>query len=285
MARMPLSQPSRDPSTAASPPRFDVNLERRPAMLVVAHPGHELRLHGWLSRARPVVHVLTDGSGSVGTSRIGSTTRVLTDAGVAHGGVYGAMTDAELYADILAGDARRFDPLVDFLADSLATFRPAYVVADAIEGYNPAHDLCSVLVAAAVARAMRRGRARPALYDYPVVGDPDECPARLRDSRIRLTLDDEAFRRKRAAAASYIELRPEVDASLAGAGAERYRTEFLRPVDLRREPGAPAEEPPYYERHGEGRVAEGRYRDVLRWQQHVRPFAQSIMERAAKAAR
>ena len=30
--------------------------------LFVAHPGHELRIYGWLERARPQVHVLTDGS-------------------------------------------------------------------------------------------------------------------------------------------------------------------------------------------------------------------------------
>ena len=33
------------------------------AALVVAHPGHELRVHGWLEVARPVVCVSTDGSG------------------------------------------------------------------------------------------------------------------------------------------------------------------------------------------------------------------------------
>src|SRR5207302_1404403 len=29
--------------------------------LLVAHPGHELRVHGWLERERPLVFVLTDG--------------------------------------------------------------------------------------------------------------------------------------------------------------------------------------------------------------------------------
>lgn len=31
------------------------------AALVVAHPGHELRVYGWLEQARPRVFVLTDG--------------------------------------------------------------------------------------------------------------------------------------------------------------------------------------------------------------------------------
>ena len=34
--------------------------------LFVAHPGHELCVHGWLEIARPKVFVLTDGSGRSG---------------------------------------------------------------------------------------------------------------------------------------------------------------------------------------------------------------------------
>ena len=50
--------------------------------VLLAHPGHELVIHEFVSRARPLVAVLTDGSGNSGESRIDSTTRVLeaTDA-------------------------------------------------------------------------------------------------------------------------------------------------------------------------------------------------------------
>jgi hypothetical protein len=45
--------------------------------LIIAHPGHEIRVHGWLERAKPVVYVLTDGSGRSGQSRLASTARLL----------------------------------------------------------------------------------------------------------------------------------------------------------------------------------------------------------------
>jgi hypothetical protein len=55
----------------------DVALESRSrherALLVVAHPGHELRLFGWLSYARADVLVLTDGSGRSARPRINGT--------------------------------------------------------------------------------------------------------------------------------------------------------------------------------------------------------------------
>jgi hypothetical protein len=76
------------------------------SMLVVGHPGHELRVYGWLTSARPIVQVLTDGSGSEGHSRIDSTTTVLDGAAARPGSVYGRMTDREIYRLILAGRSR-----------------------------------------------------------------------------------------------------------------------------------------------------------------------------------
>lgn len=41
------------------------------AGLMIAHPGHELLVHGWLEVAHPRVFVLTDGSGRCAQSRLG----------------------------------------------------------------------------------------------------------------------------------------------------------------------------------------------------------------------
>ena len=77
-------------------------------MLIVGHPGHELRVYGWLMSARPVVQVLTDGSGSGGHSRIDSTTTLLDGVAAVRGAIYGRMTDREIYRAILEGDHARF---------------------------------------------------------------------------------------------------------------------------------------------------------------------------------
>src|SRR5256885_1892784 len=47
------------------------------AAVVVAHPGHELRVHGFLCAFRPLLLVLTDGSGRGGASRLPSTSALL----------------------------------------------------------------------------------------------------------------------------------------------------------------------------------------------------------------
>ena len=255
----------------------------RSAALVVAHPGHELRLFGWLSLARPTVHVLTDGSGASGASRLASTTRVLAAAGATPGSVYGTMTDGDLYAAVLAGQVEPFLKVVDALARSLEETRAEVVVADAVEGYNPAHDLASVVVAAAVARAGRRGVGVPALFEYAVVGEPAAAGDAVREGGIRVDLDAAALRRKTQAALAYGELKAEVADALSGAEAARADTEWIRRLDPAREPGVPAEDPPFYERHGARRVREGRYERVLTFRGHMRPFARALLDRARQS--
>src|SRR5438309_5444133 len=114
--------------------------------LVMAHPGHELRIHGVLERVRPWVYVLTDGSGPGKHGRVFSTTRVLEQAGARCGDIYSPFTDASLYRLLLEC---RFDVLcrlADGLAESLARHDIRAVLGDASECYNPAHEVCRLLI-------------------------------------------------------------------------------------------------------------------------------------------
>ena len=113
------------------------------AALVVAHPSHELRLHGWLEQARPYVCVLTDGGGRSGEPRLARTTEVLFRGGARQGAVYGRLSDLQVYAAILNGDAELFAPLVEELAQAFFEQRIEYVVGDAAEGYSVTHDILS----------------------------------------------------------------------------------------------------------------------------------------------
>src|ERR1700687_3197739 len=89
------------------------------ALLVMAHPGHELRLFGWLCNARPDVLVLTDGSGHSGRPRIAATRGVVQVTGARAGPVFGELTDRELYVALLKGDAAPFAKLTTALASVL----------------------------------------------------------------------------------------------------------------------------------------------------------------------
>ena len=89
------------------------------AALVVAHPGHELRVHHWMERARPRVFVLTDGSGHGPFSRLASTAAVVERAGASPGTIFGRVSDRELYRALLGGDLLFFRGLAEELAGEL----------------------------------------------------------------------------------------------------------------------------------------------------------------------
>ncbi len=259
-----------------------VNPSPRRAALVVAHPGHELRVHRWLELNRPVVFVLTDGSGTHGISRLGSSTAVLGQAGATAGSIYGRLSDRELYRAILGGDLGLFTALADELAQGLADLD--VVAGDAVEGYNPGHDVCRLLLNAAVRRLERKGR-RIANFDFPLVGAPDDCPAEDLSGSLRLDLDDESLHRKLEAAGTYPELAGEVEAALAAHGSHRFRVECLRPVRYGLDIAPLFSHPPFYETHGEKRVALGLYGQVIRFQEHLAPLAAELERHVEEESR
>ncbi len=241
--------------------------------LIIAHPGHELRVHGWLERARPEVFVLTDGSGHTESSRLDSTAAVLRRAGARPGTVFGRFRDRSLYELLLSRDLGTLEHLVHELAEALVEAEIDCVAGDAIEGYNPGHDLCRVVADAAVSLA-QSWLGRPiASYDFLLDGRPDSG-----HPPVRFELDDEALRRKMEAALAYPEMRAEVERNLAEHGEEAFRIECLRPVDREAALEQLVEAPPFYERYGERQVAAGHYEHVLRFHEHFLPVAQALRE-------
>jgi hypothetical protein len=252
----------------------------RPA-LVVAHPGHELRVHGWLEAARPRTTVLTDGSGSQGTPRLASTARVLDRAGASRTGLFGVHGDREVYEAVLAGRVELFTALARRLADDFVEHAVDCVVADAADGYNPTHDLCRYVVNAAVRRAATRGSQVRNLA-VSLVGEPSR-PLPAANGPVELVhLEAAALQRKLEAARDYTELRAEVETALENGQAGAYGTEYLWPVpaDL----VVPLNGRPYYEEYGERQVAAGHYRQVLRLREHVLPIVEALAAFASGGA-
>jgi hypothetical protein len=251
-------------------------LRGRPALLVVAHPGHELRVHGWLELAKPEVWVLTDGGGRTGIGRLGSSRAVIERAGARTGPVFGAFTDQEAYRLLLSGEVEPVARLVERLADRLAAEEAVYVVGDALEGFNPVHDLCRVVVDAATVRVERRTGRQVDSFDFPLEAAPDTPGGDGED--LRLPLDEAAVARKIAAAQGYPEMAAEVAHALTSHGQAAFAVERLRPVAALRPLAAQLPRPPLYERFGEERVAAGSYRQVLRFAEHFAPYAAALIE-------
>src|SRR5437870_6297770 len=116
------------------------------AALFIAHPGHELMVHGWLELMRPLVFVLTDGSGRTNQSRLESTTEIVNQTGAKLGCIYGRLTDRAAYSAILDREFDVFIRLAKELAKAFIAQRIDYVAGDAVEGYSPTHDVCRLVI-------------------------------------------------------------------------------------------------------------------------------------------
>lgn len=261
------------------------------AALVVAHPGHELMVHGWLELAQPRVFVFTDGSGRSNQSRLGSTTKVLERAGARAGSIYGRLTDAAAYRAIVNHEFEVFVSLAKELTAAFVAEQIDFVAGDALEGYNPMHDVCRLTVNAAVAAARRAHRHNVANFEFSLVNDPDACPEPLSANEIRLELDEAALARKISVARGYAELAGEVSSALGKASVDTFRVERLRPVDSDEWLESPkwsksrewsesrargGNEKPFYEQYGERQVAAGHYTRVLRYDEHIVPLAEAL---------
>jgi len=241
------------------------------SLLFVAHPGHELLLHGWLSRVRPRVCALTDGSGHAARSRIEESARLLRATGAAQGGIFGRFTDREMYAAILGGYAELFDELVNELAEEIAAHHVDVVVSDAMEGFNPVHDLCRIIAGAACSRA-----GDVAHYEYSIHDGPHAFDV-LNDAVIS-DLDDAAFEAKIASAHAFAPVISDIGEMLSRFGEAPFRREaFRRIVDWTACPW-PEGGHPLYERIGEERVALHRYERVIRYAEHMRPLINQMAD-------
>jgi hypothetical protein len=207
------------------------------------------------------------------------------------------MSDMDLYNAVLNFEHRPFIAVVDRLAAALMNKNVTCIAGDAEEGYNPAHDICRLIVNAAVNFVnLKRDRHIPN-YDFKLAGAPANLSDELREGAIWLNLDDAAFTRKVSAAQNYPELQAEVEAAFNGTvnasflsdpilnersrstygvtTVNTFRVECLRPVNLNgAKPNKDAT--PFYEEYGERQVSAGRYTRVLRYREHMLPLAAAL---------
>jgi hypothetical protein len=243
-------------------------------VLFIGHPGHELRVFHWLECTRPLVAVITDGSGGASADRIASTLRVLETVGARPlDSCIGFCSDRRAYEALLARDAEFFAGMLSSIEAALGGRPIACVASDAIEHFNPTHDVCCLL-ASKLADRCGRAHGHPVGHlVFPLDAGPS---AGSEPAIVDLRLDDEALARKLGSACGYRELREEVDAALRAFGAEAFRRECLWHA------GEPFEQVdahgtiPYYERVGRDRQGAGRYSEVITLDGHVRPVARAL---------
>lgn len=247
------------------------------AALIVAHPAHELRVFGWMSRMHPLVEVLTTGSRSgVSAGRLARTGELIEAAGGERGGLFGEVLDRDFYALVMRGDAGPFQGWIEVMAQDLVRRGVELVVTDGWQGYSPAHDLTHLMARLAAGRAAGR-LGRPVRVVEYAPAPRELAPLKSAGPQIlELTLAPGEVAAKRAAIETYPDIAQEAAEIFALEGQGCLRVERLfepAPFATLLEPGARA---PFYERAGEERVRSGLYRTVLR-EGHLAAVAQALL--------
>jgi hypothetical protein len=237
-----------------------------------------------MSEYRPWVHVITDGSGRTGASRLSSTAALIAAAGAKPGEIFGCVSDATIYQAMLTNDYKLFLRLVDALTQSFVDHDVDFVAGDACEGFNPTHDLCRSIINAAVLGAQRIAGTRVMNFEFNLTEWEPNGPQHTHDEQcVHWILDRRRLSAKLDAAARYAALKDEIRRALALRGEEYFRVECMRPVE------APASlswrsGKPLYETWGEQRVIEGGYHAVIRFKNHVSPIMNAILDHAANGS-
>jgi hypothetical protein len=246
------------------------------AALLIGHPGHELHVHAWLGRTRPVVSVLTDGGGRREQSRLSWTTHVLERCQARTCAPYGRYSDTEIYTAVLDGDHDLFLSLIEELAQTLVRQQITCLMCDPADAYNPTHDLCRLLAGAAVMLAGRRTGRWIAGHEFLPAWQAQTLEGAAPRGLVRLELSARELAEKLAVAQGYLPLRSEVETALERTGEDALRREYFRPFATPLGLESAGQSVPFYEQQGELRVAAGHYSRVLRYQQHMVPLIERV---------
>jgi hypothetical protein len=253
---------------------------RRPS-LFVAHPGHELYVLGWVLQERPLIHILTDGSGQTGHQRAVTSAHLIEKLHAKQGGLFAPFTDRELYQAMLDADIPLFLGILDTIVESILVNDTDFVVADAWEGFNPSHDILRFLVDEAIGLVRSHtGRSIPN-FSIPLTAWESGKQVEYKAGDLNMVLSEADFQTKVREALSYEEMRGEVEGVLSTVSVEYFRTEHLTKVP--ENPHWFHATKPHYEKVGEQRVRDGVYSSCLRFEENLFPIMTEIRNYAGSA--
>jgi len=128
-------------------------------LMIFGHPAHELALFGFLQRFCPQIVIITDGGAE---ERIQQSRTGLESIGLE--ATYLKFAENDFYAALLRRDVTFFEVVSESLSLEIAALQPNQIFCDAVEFYNPVHDLTLPLVLRAATAA-----PRAEVFEVPLV--------------------------------------------------------------------------------------------------------------------
>jgi hypothetical protein len=206
--------------------------------VVTGHPNHELAILGFVQRFRPRLLFLTDGGGG---ARVEESRQSLAALGLLGRARFLDWREGTLYRALLEHDTVMFAQLVDQVRAEIEVCRPQQVLCEAIELYNPLHDITLPIV-----RAATRGLDGIEIVEFPLIAQEPasrehyrvQRPAEMRTSTALRLTPTELAAKERARAEDYPSLSSQLGTVLTGLDREHAAVEyFATAADERPSPG------------------------------------------------
>ncbi len=244
-------------------------------LLFIGHPGHELLAYKFLKDYKPHVVFLTTGSGNADNPRINGSVELVESLGLKTFYPFKPFTDRQIYDSILSGDFETFSNVKCLIKQFILDHEIERVVGDALEGFNPSHDLCRYIINASVQElsSIRDISNYDFLQDEVFRNNKTESV----DTDIVLELSSSEMESKLEACRIYSQLKFEVDRFFEKYGSDFFSLEYFRKVSDTQKICNWKEKAPFYETHGKKRVEEGVYKTALLFEDHMKPLANHLL--------
>lgn len=227
--------------------------------LIIGHAGHELRVLKFIELFRPMVFVITDGSGSGGKSRIERTRKILEHYGCEISDVFGQNTDRDIYKAILQKDLTTFRMIHNAIFKAIKNANVTTVFGDACEGFNPTHDMCRYIINSCV------DLSGNTIKNYKIMLNGmygSNLPG-----AITVKLSEEDKRNRQELINGYEEIKKEVEIAESKFGKEAFDTESLYEVAKSDHKYRTwKSDKPFYETYGEQKLKDGTYKEIIRFE-------------------
>lgn len=294
------------------------SLQKGNYALAIAHPGHELRLHGFLEQTSAFVFILTDGSNRAGQDLMMDSIKAI-DKACKHGKKLSLaymqsneskkifklsnheadpgnehLKDTQIYNEILNQHTDLFAMYINFMATNLIKYKIDYLVSDSSEGTNVCHEINSIMADIAVKLVEKKLGRKIIRYDFAIDKPYNE---HLQDDYIHIELDSDAINRKLDAMLKFplalTDMRPNVSIPVSlivemgkmenGREATKEMVKDINSGFLSNEYLRPSftcdyNEKPAYEIQGEKAVASGKYAQVITYESHLKPLKQKLTQ-------
>jgi len=249
-------------------------------LAVFSHPNHELAIYGLMMRALPHTLFLTDGGGE---KRLAETREGLAALGLLDRATFLNHSEDSFYGALLDNDLSFFCDVAEQIRDCVEAVGTEQVWCDAVEFYNPVHDLAFPLVVRAI-----KGLPEVEIFEVPLIYQRPSVDAggeyavqRALEStpnavEVRLSAAEVAAKR-RCRDEIYTELRAQLGAVITDLPEEYLAIEVLLP------PNGQSFEPVEgrvlrYEARGRLLHEQGAVDRVITLRQHYLPLVSGLLE-------